>query len=205
MFGLPKSTDINKTLPKKAVFDTFKLKPRDRRLFDEQINRMTIVAEISPQTINVSAAGDISAVFVILITLKVPECDKKNITLLSKLIGQRMVFALQYEDSVRFAVYRAEQVLISENKPLGDWDVALSGLNLEAVWENIITGIGGIDLADSKDLDEAIATNARRDVLTRHIAALEQKAMNEQQPRRKWEDVEKLKQLKAELEELNNG
>lgn len=205
MFGLPKSTEISKPLPKKAVFDTFKLKPADRRLFDEQVSRMTIVAEISPQTVNVSAAGDISAIFVILITLKVPECDKKNIALLSKLIDQRMVFALQYEDSVRFAVFRTERVLISENKPLSDWDVALSGLNLETVWENIIAEIAGIDLADSKDLDEAIAANERRDKLTRQIAALEQKAMNEQQPRRTWEDVEKIKRLKAELEELKNG
>lgn len=200
MFGLPKSTEINKPLPKKVVFDTFNLKPADRRLFDEQINRMTIVAEISPQTVNVSATDDISAVFVILITLKVPECDKKNIVLLSKLIDQRMIFALHYEDSVRFAVYRAGRVLMSGNKPLGDWDIALSGLNLETVWENIIAGIGGINLADGKDLDEAIATNERRDKLTRQIAALEQKAMNEQQPRRKWEGVEEIKRLKAELE-----
>ena len=205
MFGLPKTTEINKPLPKKAVFDKFKPKPDDRRLFDEQISRMAIAVEISPQTISVAPNADVSAIYVILVTLKTPECDKKNIALLSKLIDQRMVFALQYEDSVRFAVFRTERVLISENKPLSDWDVALSGLNLETVWENIIAEIAGIDLADSKDLDEAIAANERRDKLTRQIAALEQKAMNEQQPRRKWEGVEEIKRLKAELEELKNG
>lgn len=205
MFGLPKSTEMNKPLPKKALFDKFKLKPADRRLFDEQINRMAIVAEISPQTVSVAADANVASVFVILVLLKVPECDKKNIALLSKLIDQRIVFALQYEDSVRFAVYRAGRVLISANKPLEAWKLSLSGLNLEAVWENIIAEIGGIDLADGKDLDEAIATSERRDTLTRQIAALEQKAMNEQQPRRKWEDVEEAKRLRAELEELKNG
>jgi hypothetical protein len=205
MFGLPKSTEINKPLPKKTVFDRFKPKPDDRRLFDEQINRMAIVAEISPQTVSVAASGDVSVVFVILVTLKVPECDKKNIALLSKLIDQRMVFALHYEGSVRFAVYRAERVLMSENKPLEEWKLSLSGLDLGAVWENIIAEIGGVDLAGGKDLDETIAASERRDTLIGQIAALEQKAMNEQQPRRKWEDAEEVKRLKAELEELNNG
>lgn len=205
MFGLPKSTEINKPLPKKVVFDTFNLKPADRRLFDEQINRMTIVAEISPQTVSVAASGDVSAVFVILVTLKVPECDKKNIALLSKLIDQRMIFALRYEGDVRLAVYRAGRVLLSQSKPLEEWKLSLSGLDLGAVWENIIAEIGGVDLAGGKDLDETIAANERRDKLTMQIAALEQKAMNEQQPRRKWEDAEEVKRLKAELEELNNG
>jgi len=205
MFGLPKSTEINKPLPKKAVFDRFKPKPDDRRLFDEQINRMAIVAEISPQTVSVAASGDVSAVFVILVTLKVPECDKKNIALLSKLIDQRMVFALRYEGDVRLAVYRAERVLLSQSKPLEEWKLSLSGLDLGAVWENIIAEIGGVDLAGGKDLDETIAANERRDKLTGQIAALEQKAMSEQQPRRKWEDAEEVKRLKAELEELNNG
>ncbi|MEN6298254.1 MAG: DUF4391 domain-containing protein [Rectinema sp.] len=205
MFGLPKSTEINKPLPKKAVFDRFKPKPDDRRLFDEQINRMAIVAEISPQTVSVAASGDVSAVFVILVTLKVPECDKKNIALLSKLIDQRMIFALRYEGDVRLAVYRAERVLLSQSKPLEEWKLSLSGLDLGAVWENIIAEIGGVDLAGGKDLDETIAASERRDKLTGQIAALEQKAMNEQQPRRKWEDAEEIKRLKAELEELNNG
>lgn len=205
MFGLPKSTEINKPLPKKAVFDRFKPKPDDRRLFDEQINRMAIVAEISPQTVSVAASGDVSAVFVILVTLKVPECDKKNIALLSKLIDQRMIFALRYEGDVRLAVYRAERVLLSQSKPLEEWKLSLSGLDLGAVWENIIAEIGGVDLAGGKDLDETIAASERRDKLTGQIAALEQKAMSEQQPRRKWEDAEEVKRLKAELEELNNG
>lgn len=205
MFGLPKSTEINKPLPKKAVFDRFNLKPDDRRLFDEQINRMAIVAEISPQTVSMAAGADVAAVFVILVMLKVPECDKNNIALLSKFIDQRMVFALQYGGSVRLAVYRAERVLMSQSKPLEEWKLSLSGLDLGAVWENIIADIGGVNLAGGKDLDKTIAANERRDKLTMQIAALEKKAMREQQPRRKWEDAEEVRRLKAELEELNNG
>jgi hypothetical protein len=202
MFGLPKSAEISKQLPKKAVFDRFKPKPDDRRLFDEQISRMAIVAEISPQTVSIASGADVSSVYIILVTLKTPDCDKKNIALLSKLIDQNMLFALQYDDTVRFAVYRAERVLMSESKPIGDWRLSLSGLDLDAVWGNIIARIGGIDLAGGKDLDETITANERRDKLIRQIAATEKKAMSERQPRRKWELAEEGKKLKAELEDL---
>ena len=205
MFGLPKTTEINKPLPKKAVFDKFKPKPDDRRLFDEQISRMAIAAEISPQTISVAPNADVSAIYVILVTLKTPECDKKNIALLSKLIDQRMVFALQYEDAVRLTLYRSERVLTSDSKPLAEWKLNLSGLHLGAIWENIIAQIGGIDLAGGKDLDETLDANERREKLIKQIVALEKIAMSERQPRRKWEYTREIKKLKQELEELSNG
>jgi hypothetical protein len=202
MLGLPRATELSKALPKKAIFDRFKPSPADRRLFDEQINRMSIIAEISPQTVALKASESVSAVYVVLVTLKTAECDKKNIALLSKLVDQRMLFVLQAGDAARLAVYRAEKVLMSESKPLADWTLNLSGLDLEAVWENTIAQIGGIDLTGGKDLDAAIAENDRREKLTKQIAALEKKTMTERQPRRKWELAEELKRLKAELEEL---
>lgn len=205
MFGLPKSTEINKPLPKKAVFDKFKPNAADRKLFDEQISRLAIVAEISPQTVSVSASADVSSVYVILVMLKAPDCDKKNIALLSKLIDQRMLFALQYDDTVRLAVYRAERVLMSENKPLDKLRLNLRGLDLGVIWENIIGEIGGIDLTDGKTLDETIVTNERREKLAKQIGVLEKKAMNEKQPRKKWELVKEVKMLKNEMEELSNG
>lgn len=200
MLGLPKSTEINKPLPKKAVFDKFKPSPADRKLFDEQINRMAIVAEISPQTVSIAAGTDITAFYVILVMLKVPECDKKNIALLSKLIDQRMVFALQHEDTTRLAVYCTERVLISDNKPNDAWKLSLSGLDLGTVWENIIAEVGGIDLAGGKKLDETIVANERREKLIKQMASLEKKAMNEKQPRKKWEFAEEIKRLKAQME-----
>lgn len=199
MLGLPRSTEISKQLPKKAIFDRFKPSPADRKLFDEQISRMAIVAEISPQTVAIKASEDVSAVYVIQVTLKTTECDKKNIALLSKLIDQRMLFVLAYGDDAQLAVYRADKVILSEKKSLAEWTLPLTGLDLSAVWENIIAQIGGIDLTGGHDLDATIAENARREKLTKQITALESKAMKERQPRKKWEIAEEIKRLKIEL------
>lgn len=200
MLGLPKATELTRPLSKKAVFEMFKPSTADRRLFDEQISRMAIVAEISPQTLAVTASEEVAAVYVVHVALKMPECDKKNIALLSKLIDQRMLFVLQHGDNARLAAYRAGKVLVSDSKPLKDWTLPLTGLDLEGIWKNAIAQIGGIDLSDGKDLDATIIESDRRDKLAKKIEALEKKAMSEKQPRRKWELAEEVRELIKEME-----
>lgn len=205
MLGLPKSTFINKPLPKKAIFDKFKPTAEDRKRFDEQISRLAIVAEISPQTISLVASEEVSAIYVIHVMLKTRICDSKNIALLSKLIDQRMLFALQYEDQIQLAVYRLGRVFVSERQASKQWQLLLKGRDLATTWDHIVAEISGIELIGGQDLNNIIATNERRDKLNKQIENLENKAMNEQQPRRKWEIAEEINRLKTELEELNNG
>jgi hypothetical protein len=202
MLGLPKPTQLNRQLSKKAIFERFKPSVEARQLFDKQISRLAIVAEISPQTVSLAAGADVSAVYVILVMLKTAECDKKNIALLSKLIDQRMLFVLQYEEAARLAVYRAGRVLMSEQVPMETLTLNLKGLDLMAVWENIIAEVGGVKVESGGDLDAAIAKNERREKLMKQIAVLDKKSLTERQPRRKLEMFEELGRLRAELEEL---
>lgn len=199
MFGLPKSTEISKQLPKKAIFEKFKPNPADKKLFDEQINRISIVGEISPQTVNTSPGDEVKAIYILLVTMKTKDCDKKNIAMLSKLIDQKMLFALEYGDEIQFASYRTGRVLISESKPLESWEIKLNGLDLDSIWDNLIANITGIILTKGKALDETIIENEEREKLMKQIAVLEKKAMNERQPRRKWELAEALNKLKKQL------
>lgn len=199
MFGLPKTTEINKQLPKKAIFEKFKPNAADRKLFDEQINRLSIVAEISPQTVSIAADEEVVAIYIILVLMKTANCDKKNIILLSKLINQNMLFALQYENTVNFAAYRADRVIMSDNRSMDDWELKLKGLNLRSTWDALIADISGLEPADGKSLDEMIIQNENIKRLEKKIAILEKKAMIERQPRRKWDLAQEIKQLKEQL------
>ena len=51
MLGLPIATEINKQLPKKAIYAKFDLKPAQRDHFDEDVAKLAIVNIISPTTI----------------------------------------------------------------------------------------------------------------------------------------------------------
>lgn len=199
MFGLPKTTEINKQLPKKAIFEKFKPNAADRKLFDEQINRLSIVAEISPQTVSIAADEEVAAIYIILVLMKTADCDKKNIKLLSKLINQNMLFALQYENTVKLAAYRSDKVVMSDSRPMDDWGLKLKGLSLKSTWDALIADISGLEPADGKSLDEMIIQNENIKRLEKKIAILEKKAMIERQPRRKWDLAQKIKQLKEQL------
>ena len=200
MLGLPKATEMSRPLPKKTIFDRFKPNPADRQRFDAEIRRLAIVHELSPATTNIAAGESVNAFYVVLVSLRDKECDKKNLLLLAKLIEQNMLFVLEHEGSARLAVCRAGKVVQSDSKPLDEWDIRLAGLNLEAVWENLIVQIGGLEIAEGKTLDEQLTDDAGREKLLKKIERLEKQARSEKQPRRKWELAEEVARLRAALE-----
>lgn len=201
MFGLPQSTEVKKQLPKKVLYAKFDLKPAQRESFDADVARIDIVAVVSPATVPALAVGEeVKEFYLLAVQLKRKEYDTKNIMLLTKLIPQRMVLALHYDEQVQFAVHHtrlicSEWQLITQNSAL----ITLQGLNLDVVWENIVKDIGQIDVAEGNTLTEQIATNDQRTKLLAQIATLERKMANEKQPRRKREYFEQIKKLKNQL------
>ncbi len=199
MFGLPRSTEMNCPLPKKAIFDKFKPKAADRRRFYSEIQRLALVHEVSPATVNSAPGEHVAAFYVVLVHLRAPECDMRNLALLAKLIPQNMLFALEHEGKVRLAVFRAGRVVQSDWKLRDEWNITLTGLSLDAVWENIIAQIGGVEIAEGRTLDEQLAADAEQDKLRRKIERLDKQVWNEKQPRRKWELAEKARRLSEHL------
>ena len=109
-----------------------------------------------------------------------------------------MVFALQYDNRTQFAVFHTK-LFTSAWQPTDEAVLPLSGLSLDTVWENIVKGIGQIEVADGRTLAEQIADNDQRAKLLAQIATLERKMANEKQPRRKREYFEQIKKLKEKI------
>lgn len=196
MYGLPQSTETKKQLPKKAIYAKFDLKPSQRESFDADISRIDIVNVVSPTTIPAIAEGvEVKEFYVLAVQMKRKEYDSKNIALLTKLIPQKMVLALQFEEQTQFAIYHTK-LISSAWQPTNEATLPLSGLNLDTVWENIVKSIGQIDVEEGYTLTEQIANNDQRAKLLAQIATLERKMANEKQPRRKREYFEQIKKLK---------
>ena len=196
MFGLPQTTEIRKQLPKKAIYQKFDLKPSQRESFDADISRLDIVAVVSQKTVPALSEGnDVREIYVIALQLKRKEYDTKNITLLTKLIPQRMVFALQFEEQTQFAIYHTK-LISSVWKATKEATLPLSGLNLDTVWENMVKIIGQIDVQEGNTLAEQIAEDDAHAKLMKQIEQLEKNTRAEKQPRKKLELFEKLKKLK---------
>lgn len=199
MYSLPISTDVKKQLPKKAIYAKFNLKPSQRESFDADIARIDIVAVISPATIPALAPGtEVNAIYVLAVQMKRKEYNSKNLVMLTKLIPQKMVFSLQFGGQIQFAVFHTRLITL-EWLSVDSATIPISGLNLDAVWENIVKDIGQIAVERGNTLFEQITADDQRTKLLAQIAILEKKMAKEKQPRRKREYFEEIKKLKKQI------
>lgn len=196
MLGLPKSTEIKKIIPKNALFAKLNMNTAAKEKFDADIRRITLVGEVSKNTVAISQGETVASFFVLLVSLKQEKYDEKNIILLSKLIDQNMLLVLEYENKAKLAVYHTK-LLTSEWKPTEEYNLTLTGLDLDTVWQNIVVQIGQVKIEQGNTLDEQIAQDEQRLKLEKEIAKLEKKARAEKQPKKKFELVQKIKELKA--------
>ena len=199
MFQLPPATAINKPLYKKAVFEKFNLKATERDRFDTDISRMALVARVSSATVPALNKGkEIEGFYVLQVALKRKDYDTKNILMLQKLIPQKMVFAMQYEEQTQFCIFhtrlqQSEWMLTSEAA------IPLQGLSLDDVWNNIVAIIGGLDTLAEESIEEQIIHREQREKLLRQIESLEKQCRIEKQTRRKYELHQQIVKLKEQL------
>ena len=200
MFDLPKASEIRKPLHKKLIYEKYatELAGNKKDRFDTDISRMIIINEISEASVNIKATEEIVAIFVIQIELKRREYDDKNIIMISKLFGQKLLIVLHYQNLYQIAIYETH-LLKSEWKNEEDISLKLNGLNLGSVWNNFVTQISGIEAKDGNTLVEQISVEAEKEKLRKQIAELEIKARKEVQSKKKFEMVQRIQQYKERL------
>jgi hypothetical protein len=201
MLGLPKATEMSKQLPKKAIYTKFQMNTAAKAKIDADISRITIVNEIAPNKVNIPAGEDVKSFFVLLVSLKKKEYDEKTIATLSKLIPQNILFVLEYENESRLAIYHIK-VMQTEWKPTENQQIELHGLNLDTVWENIVKSLECGVWNEELSLDENIALHNKQEQLKKQIEKLEKQARAERQPKKKFELVQRIRELKKEWEKL---
>ena len=109
--------------------------------FDADISRINIVAEISPNTVNITKGETVSVIYVLQVILKHKKFENKTISQISKLIDQNMVLVLDCGGERKLAIHHTK-LLLTDWMSQDNCSVRLVGLNLDTVWENLITQIG---------------------------------------------------------------
>lgn len=198
MLGLPKSTELNKPLPKTAIYTKFQMNALEKAKIDADISRIVIVNEVSAAKLNLAPGESVQAFFVLQVTLKHREFSEKTLITLSKLIPQNMVLLLECDGQAKMAVYHTKLLQTPWRDP-ADLTLAIKGLTMDAVWENVIVQVGNIRLQTGNTLDQQIAIDEQRAKLKKEIARLEKLAWAEKQPKKKFELVQKINSLKGVL------
>lgn len=198
MLGLPKTTEMSKQLPKKAIYSKFQMNTAAKEKIDADISRITIVNEIAPDKVHIPAGEEVKNFFVLLVVLKKKDIDEKTIATLSKLIPQNILFVLEYGGESKLAVYYT-RVMQTEWKPTEEHKIELQGLNLDRVWENIVVAVGTVNIEHGNSLDEQIAVDEKRQKIEMEIVKLEKKARAEKQPKKKYEMVQRMRAYQEQL------
>lgn len=193
MLGLSESTEVRQFISKAAIYRKFELNNSQQTSFDEDIKKITIINEISSQTVKLSGNDD-NSFFVLEVQLKHKNYEKKNIERLSKLIDQNILLLLTYEDEARLAVFKTI-LHETEWKPLENIKLTLTGLSFDSLWENVIRTVGGIETQEESTLEEQITSNIEKAKIQKQIDALKKKMKSEKQFNRQIE-------IKAEIRRL---
>ena len=86
MLGLPKSTELSRQLPKKAIYAKFSMNTAAKDRFDADISRITLVTEVSPLHIKtLIATEEVSSFYVLLVSLKKKDYSEHTIVQVFKL------------------------------------------------------------------------------------------------------------------------
>lgn len=193
MLGLPEATEVRQFISKAAIYRKFELNNSQQSSFDEDIKKITIVNEISNQTVKLYGSDE-NSFFVLEIQLKRKDYDKKNIERLSKLIDQNILLVLIYENLAKLAVYKTV-LHESEWKSLEEINLTLTGIDFDSMWENVIRTVGGIEYKEETTLEEQISLNIENSKIQKQIDMLKKKMKNEKQFNRQIE-------IKAEIKKL---
>lgn len=210
MLGLPASTEIQKQLPKTALAHKFNLKPDERRLLDANVSRLELVNQISPQTIPALAAGTgVKGIYVLKVALKVRDYDEQVARLILRLIPQKVVLCLAFEEEVQLAVLH-EKLLVSSWRSVATYrdatSLKLEGVDLDAVWLGFKRQIADIVFEDGTEVTESTLSQAlkkveEREELRKQIERLEKAINTEKQPRRKFTLHQEIQKLRKKISE----
>lgn len=201
MLGLPQTTEVKKIIPKRDLYSKFELNTAEQKEFDAAIRQMTIVNEISLRTIPALQKQE-KAVFVLAVQLKQEGCAERLLQKLCRLIDQRLLLALCYEDKLQLALYFDNRILLNEFMPVAEQKVNLQGTSLNDIWAHLALQVAQLTPRAGLTPASVIANASRRAEAEAQIAALTKKMFAEKQARKKLTLREAINKLKKELEDL---
>lgn len=202
MLGLPTNTELNKQLPKKLIYTKNQLNSATKDRIDRDISTIKIVNEITPSKINIKEGESVKSFYVLLIELKNKDYDEKSIILISKLIPQNTILVLKYENEIQIAIYYHSKLLSHYWTGINDITLILTGLDLDSVWENIVVQVGNLEIDNGNSIAEQIDKNEHRQKILTIIEKMDKAARTEKQPKKKFEIVQRINELKRDLEDI---
>ncbi len=199
MLGFPEYTEMNRQIFKKAILMRASLlKQKERDTFNNSIEAIRVVNEISSRNVAVSEGKDVKAIFVIEVILKNYELPLHSIELLFQVIGRNIILVLKFEGEERLAV-KCRKIFFNQWTDSG-YRLNIEGLTLDDVWANFVSEISGIAVRDGESLDDAVGREIKNEEIRKSILLLEKEMRKIKTKTKQYDIYNKILALKEQLD-----
>lgn len=214
MLGFPQTTEFNKRIPKQKFYENMEVSPALKRVFVERIKLIHWRNKLAVSTMNIAPGEAVTEIEVIEIKLASPQLNEAVLRQIDKEIPYHILFILSFDGKVQAwtgykeateggnKAFKVNKYYHTEWIPEYELNLKIEGLNMDAVWENLIIQVGGVEVGQGKSLDEQIQIDDQKAKLQKEIEKLEKQARNEKQPNKKFQLAQQVKTLKKQLDEL---
>lgn len=181
MLDFPKSTEFNKRIPKQKFYEKIDVSPALKKVFVEQIKLIHWRNKLAESTLNIAPGQTVMEIEVIEIKLTQPQLDEAVLRQIDKEIPYHILFVLSYGNKVQAwtgykeaaesgnNAFKVNKYYHTEWMLEDELTLEIEGLNMDAVWDNFIIQVGGLELAQGNSLEEQIALEERKAKLTKEI------------------------------------
>ena len=216
MFSFPDSTEFNKRIPKQKFYENIEVSSSLRRVFVEQIKVVYWRNKLAVSTLNIASGEFVTEIEVFEVRLTEPILEETVLRQIDKEIPYHILFILTcggkaqawigYKEAAVSGsnAFKVNRYYHTEWMPENELRFSIDGLNMDAVYENLVRQIAGeiLQTNSNERLKDSIERDEERRRLEKQIVALENKIRKEKQLNRRMEMNTELKRLKEELEGL---
>ena len=216
MLGFPASTEFSKRISKQKFYENLDVSPALRRVFVDRIKLVYWRNKLAASTLNIAAGEAVTEIEVFEVRLNDPELDEAVLKQIDKEIPYHILFILTCDGKTQAWIGYKEVAASGSNAfkvsryyhtdwmPEDALHLSIDGLNMDAVYENLVRQIAGDKLQpdSGESLKASVVRDEKKTQLEKQIATLENKMRREKQLNKQMEMNAELKRLRKTLEVL---
>lgn len=223
-YKYPKSTKVNRVLPKNKLYEQGKVNSAIRELFVTQVEQITWANKLSPQTLNIEAHEQIKEIQIFKVVLKGEELSEEVLLTIDKAIQHPIIFEVtSHSQHIRaIACFKAigtnGGITLSEYYS-SSWQKRIENsnseststdnrqnlpltLNIKALYEQLLASLLPYPLKKNETFPELIKRIDAINMLNKQQQQITKKLSNEKQFKNKVKINAELKHIKQELKQL---
>ena len=200
MLGLPKSTEVNRRVAKEKIYAKANISPQLKDMIKDHVEAIYWRNKLAEDTLNVGAGESVEELQVFEARLRQRKLDKKVLSAIKKSIPYKILFVLTYEEEAQLWIEAEGVFYHTDWQQLEGYQIRFRGIDLDAVYENLVRQVSGDRLGVEESIEEAVERDKQRGKIEREINMLEKKIKQEKQFNIQVELNARIKRLRIILE-----